>query len=127
MATRTDHDYHRIVALDDRDDRRVITAMPSNGSAIAALVTGMLATSFAFLVVAAPAAVLLGIAAIALGIVGVRNANDLGGFNKGIAVTGIVTGVLGLLLGAAVLLGGYVALSDPAVQQELRDAVDAMG
>jgi hypothetical protein len=95
----------------------------SNGHAVAALVTGMLAATLGFLVIAAPAAILLGIAAIILGVMGVGRAKDWDGLLKGTAISGIVSGVLGLLLGLTVVVGGIAlfdqAADDPAVQDQI--------
>jgi hypothetical protein len=82
------------------------TLIPSNGSAIAALVVGMFAATYAFFAISALAAVIAGIVAITLGIKGMGRANHLGGLHKGLAVSGVVTGALGLLLGIAVIAGG---------------------
>lgn len=99
--------------------------LPSNGHAIGALVTGMLAATLGFLVIAAPAAILLGIAAIVLGIMGISRAKDYGGLLKGTAVSGIVSGVLGLLLGLAVIIGG-VTLFDQIDTTEMRNQIDEL-
>jgi phosphate/sulfate permease len=79
--------------------------MAANGSAIAALVVGMFAATYAFFAVSALAAVIAGIVAVGLGMKGISRANRQGGLHKGLAVSGVVTGVLGLLLGIAVIAG----------------------
>lgn len=67
----------------------------TNGLAIAALIVGILSIPLAFL---CGIGGLFGIAAIVLGFLGMKKANDdLGGGGKGLAVGGIVTGGLGLL------------------------------
>lgn len=67
----------------------------TNGLAIAALIVGILSIPLAF---ACGIGGLFGIAAIVLGFLGLKKANDdLGGGGKGLAVGGIVTGGLGLL------------------------------
>jgi hypothetical protein len=73
-------------------------ARPTNGLAIAALVLGILAILSAITVLGAPVAIVLGIPAVVLGIMGRRRAGQIG-TGGGMAVGGIVTGVLGLLIG----------------------------
>jgi hypothetical protein len=107
------------------------TVVEGNGAAIGALVTGLLAATFAFLVAAAPAAILFGIIAIALGAKGMSRAKSLGGLHKGLALSGLLSGLLGLLLGAAVIIGGvtlFSELQDRAergqLPQEIQQPVD---
>ena len=130
--TRHDHDTdtrHTTPTRDTRDssptrpDLRV--EVPSNGHAIGSLVTGMLAVTLAFLVIGAPAAILLGIAAIILGAMGVKRAGDYGGLLKGTAISGIVSGVLGLLLGLAIVIGG-VTLFNQVDTNALQDEVNQL-
>lgn len=73
----------------------------SNGLGIAALVVGILSIPAAFL--AGVPGIVLGLIAIVLGIVGLRRVKARRADNRGMAITGVVTGVLGLLLGIAVL------------------------
>ncbi len=101
-----------------------------NGPAIASLVVGLLGVTLAFLVFPAIAAMLLGIAAIILGALGMRNANQMAGLHKGLSVTGLVTGILALILGAAVLIGGVTLVDQFADQlqiDELQQQIDELG
>lgn len=100
--------------------------LPSNGQAIGALVTGMLAATLGFLVISAPAAILLGIAAIVLGVMGISRAKDYGGLLKGTAVSGIVSGVLGLLLGLAVVIGGVTLFQQAADDDQVQQQIDRL-
>jgi hypothetical protein len=100
-------------------------AAVGNGAAIAAFVVGMLSATFAFLIAPAPGAVLFGIVAIGLGFKGVSVANRLGGVHKGLAITGIVAGVLGLLLGVAVIVGG-IALWNEIEQSDLPNEIQQL-
>ena len=117
---------------DVQDDQVVQTRnsgdVDGNGMAIASLVVGMLAATMAFLVLSSPGAVLFGLIAIGLGIAGLGKANRFGGLHKGLAISGIVSGLLGLLVGAAVIAGlvalgneAQERLQDPAVQDRLQD------
>lgn len=114
-----------------RDDIHIEVA--SNGHAVCAAIVGMLAATFGFLVVSAPAAIIFGIAGIVLGVMGMRYATDHGGLLKGTAITGLVSGVLGLLLGLAVVIGGVTLFQeledDAAVQSQidrLQEEVDRL-
>lgn len=82
-----------------------------NGSAIASLVIGFLAATLAFTLLAAPAAILFGLIAAVLGFIGLGKANRFNGLHKGLAITGIVSGLLGLIAGIAVIAGA-VNLAD---------------
>ncbi len=115
---------------DDRDTayrRSDVATTDGNGAAIAALVTGLLGVSFVLMFFTLPAGILFGIIAIVLGVVGLGKANRLGGLHKGLAVTGLVSGVLALILGGLIIWGGIAALnqaeqefrSDPELQQRL--------
>lgn len=92
-----------------------------NGNAVASLVTGLLAATFAFLVVTAPAAVIFGIVAIITGVVGVGRSNAMGGAFKGIAITGLVSGILALVLAIATIVGGVTLWQEfaPELQEQL--------
>lgn len=131
MAQRTEDTRARDATVDvtDRpveDRRRVGPYMDANGNgtAIAAMVVGLFALVMALTVAAAPVALIFAIVAIAMGIKGMGNAKALGGLHKGLAVTGIVTGALGLLLALAVAAGAFALFTqggDPAVQEQLNN------
>lgn len=75
---------------------------PTNGMAIAALVCGLLSVPLFLTIIGG---ILLGLAAIILGVLGVRFANAHRGSGKGMAITGIVSGLLGLLLSVLAIAG----------------------
>jgi hypothetical protein len=112
--------------IDDRRGRSVDTVADGNGMGIAAFVVGMLAATMAFLVLTSPGAILFGLIAIGLGVAGMSKANRLGGLHKGLSISGIVSGLLAVLVAGAILaglinLGNRAAdeAQDPAVQQRL--------
>lgn len=78
-------------------------AGPKNGLGTAALVTAIVSLPAALSVVGG---FLLGIAAIVLGFLGYRRAKRGEATNGGIAIAGIVLGVLGIVLSAAVIAFG---------------------
>lgn len=84
-------------------------ARPRNGLGVAALVLGILAIVGCW---SALAAIILGILAVIFGIVGVRRANRRTATNKGVAIGGLVTGAIGLLLGIvfAIAFGAFLSV-----------------
>lgn len=75
---------------------------PKNGLGIAALVLGILAILAAVTLIGAVVGIPLGLVALILGIVGVRRVGKGVATNKGVAIAGIVTGLLGLIASIAV-------------------------
>ena len=98
---------------------------PAKTSAAAAfaLVFGLAALFCALTAILAPAAVLFGLIGLVLGIVGMKKAKLVGVTGKGVALGGLITAVLGLLLGGAVMAGAAFLVNSPAgidrVQTEL--------
>lgn len=79
------------------------TGSGSNGLAVAALVVGIISLIgiFCFGI----GGILFGLVAVVLGVLGMKKANaEPGAPQKGLAIGGIVTGALGLLIGIAFLL-----------------------
>lgn len=78
----------------------------NNGVALAAMILGILA--LLGLVFILPGFI-LGLIALILGIMGVRRANAIAGSGarKGMAITGIVTGAISLILSALMLIFGF--------------------
>ncbi len=96
-------------------------------AAVFALVFGLAALFCALTGILAPAAVVFGLIGIILGVAGLKMAKRLGVTGKGVAIGGLVTAVLGLLLGAAVLAGAAVYVNDQGLdnlQQQFDNARD---
>jgi len=72
-----------------------------NGIAVASLVLGICALVLFFLWFLAP---ILGLLAIIFGALGISKANKIGGKGKGLAIAGLITGVLGLLISIALVV-----------------------
>lgn len=89
----------------------------SNGVAIAALVCGILALLLSWIPVVNVLALVLGIVAVISGVVGIRRANRPGVGQKGLAIGGLVTGALGALLSAAILLAFASVVTDPQFRE----------
>jgi membrane-bound ClpP family serine protease len=77
----------------------------------AALVIGVVALVLVVLILFAPLGALLGLVALALGIVGIVRANRGQADNRGQAVAGLVTGTLALVIGllCAASIGAFFA------------------
>jgi hypothetical protein len=86
-------------------------ARPAKTSAAAAfaLVFGLSALICALTALLSPVAIVLGLIGIVLGIVGMKMAKRPGVTGKGVAIGGLVTALLGLVLGG-VVLGGLTAV-----------------
>lgn len=90
-----------------------------NSLAIAALVCGIVALLLSWIPLINLLAVVLGIAAIVTGVMGVRRANLPGHGQKGLAVGGLVTGGIALLLSVLILIGLVGLFSDPEFREPL--------
>jgi predicted PurR-regulated permease PerM len=108
----------------DREYAPTPVQTDGNGSAIAAFVLGFMSLTFFFLVFTGPAALLFGLIAAIFGFVGIGKAKSLGGLHKGLAVSGLIMGVLALLLGIAALIGGLSLASNPQFQQQFQELLD---
>ena len=104
-------------------DRNIGTAKTS-AAAVFALVFGLAALFCALTAILAPAAVLFGIIGIVLGIVGLKMAKRPHVTGKGVAIGGLVTAVLGLLLGGAVLGGLAAIVNDEQMLDQLQTRLD---
>ena len=90
---------------------------PRNGMGTAALILGIVA-----LVLAIPIVGLLpGVVAVVLGIIGVRRANRGEATNRGMAIGGIVTGAL------AVVLAVFILIAVGAFWSENKDEINDLG
>ncbi|QBI18901.1 hypothetical protein ER308_04635 [Egibacter rhizosphaerae] len=103
-----------------------VPAPSGNGLSTAALVCGILALLAAlggFLLLPIPLAIILGLVAVILGIVGMRRAPARGGTGRGTGIAGLVMGGLGLL-GGILWIVLFVAIwtqvvDDPEFQELL--------
>lgn len=73
-------------------------ARPGNGLALAGGVVGIVSLVVAFIPVLDWVSIPGGIVAIVLGAIGLQRANRMGGTSRGMAITGIVTGSIALVL-----------------------------
>ena len=111
------HERTGAVAATDRDreryeERHLVRPAKTSAAAAFALVFGVAALFTALTAILAPVAVVLGLIGLILGIAGLKMARRVGVTGKGVAIGGLVTAVLGLLLGAAVIAGAAVFVND---------------
>jgi hypothetical protein len=101
---------------------------PAKTSAAAAfaLVFGLAALFCALTAILAPAAVLFGIIGIVLGIAGLKMAKRVGVTGKGVALGGLITAILGLLLGGAVLAGAAVLVNSESGLNRLQTQLEKL-
>lgn len=97
-----------------RPTERARGVKPAKTSAAAAfgLVFGLAALFSALTAILAPAAVLFGIIGIIVAAAGMKKAKLPGVTGRGVAIGGLVTAILGLLLGLAVIAGAAVIVND---------------
>ncbi len=94
----------------------------TNGAAIAALITGIIALLLSWIPGINLLAFLLGIVAVVTGVIGLRNANQRGEGRKGMAIAGLVTGILALIVGVLVYVGlASFINNNPELQQQIQE------
>ncbi len=96
----------------------------TSAAAVFALVFGLAALFCALTGILSPAAVLFGLIGIVLGVVGLKMAKRVGVTGRGVAIGGLVTAVLGLLLGGAVLGGLAALVNDERQLDRLQNRID---
>jgi hypothetical protein len=87
-----------------------VMAPPSNGMGTAAGVVGIIAIILIFIPYVDFLGVLLGLLAIIFGAVGIGRANRMGGHGKGMAVTGLVLGIISVALFVLLLIVVFGAI-----------------
>lgn len=116
-------DQHTVVRP-GHDDSTAVRGLKTSAAAVFSLVFGLAALFCALTAILSPAAVLFGIIGLVLGVVGLKMAKRRGVTGKGVAVGGIVTALLGLLLGAAVLVGAAALVNDERRLDQLQSRLD---
>jgi hypothetical protein len=84
---------------------------PGNGIGIAGGVCGIVAVVLCWIPFVDYVSIVLGALAIIFGALGLRNANAHGGAGKGMAITGIVTGIVALVISVLFLAVVYTAVT----------------
>jgi hypothetical protein len=86
-------------------------AQPGNGLGIAGGVCGIVAVVLCWIPFVDYVSVVLGALAIIFGTLGIRHANAHGGGGKGMAITGLVTGIVALVISVLFLAIIYAAVT----------------
>jgi hypothetical protein len=128
------HNDEGSTATHERYEERVKPAQyksaKTSAAAAFALVFGLAALFCALTGILAPAAVLFGVIGIILGIAGVKKAKLPGVTGRGVAIGGLITAILGLLLGGAVVAGAAVYVNEQGLdrlQQQVDNARTGVG
>ena len=98
----------------------------TSAAAVFSLVFGLAALFCALTAILSPAAVVFGLIGLVLGIVGLKMAKRVGVTGKGVAIGGLVTAVLGLLLGGAVIGGLSALVNDEQRLDQLQNQIDEL-
>jgi hypothetical protein len=93
----------------------IIYGQQRNGIGVAAGVCGIIALALCWIPFIDYVSIVVGALAIIFGVIGVRTANQRGGARKGMAVAGIVCGVVGLAIAFIFLLLIYALVSSVTV------------
>lgn len=86
-------------------------APPGNGLGIAGGVCGIVAVVLCWIPFVDYVSIVLGALAIIFGALGIRHANTHGGGGKGMAITGVVTGIVALVISILFLAIVYAAVT----------------
>lgn len=92
----------------------MVTAAPSNGIGTAAGVLGIVGAVLMFIPFVNYIAVLLGVLAVTFGGVGINRSKRLGGAGKGMAITGLVLGLISIAISVLFIAAIYAAVSQSA-------------
>jgi hypothetical protein len=88
----------------------MVAAPPRNGAGTAAGVLGIIAIILMFIPIADYLGILLGVLAVILGGVGISRANRMGGTGKGMAITGLVLGLISVIVSIIFIVAVYAYL-----------------
>jgi len=116
------------VSRTDTVDRRDVDLVPAKTSAAAtfALVFGLSALFCALTAILAPAAVVFGLIGLVLGIVGIKKGKLPHVTGHKVAIGGLDTALLGLLLGGAVLGGAAALVNNESALDRITQKVDQL-
>lgn len=125
----TGADRRRSLAAEGRDqyEQRVVTK-PAKTSAAAAvsLVFGTSAVVCLLTLVLTPVAILLGLIAVALGVVGLRMARRRGVTGKAVALTGILLGLVATVMSLLVVAGVTTLLNNSSAVDRIERQVNEL-
>lgn len=100
------------------------SAAKTSAAAVFGLVFGLAALFCALTALLSPVAVVFGVLGLVLALVGLRMAKRPGVTGKGVAIGGLVTALLGLVLGGAILAGVTAVLNNGSQLDRIERAVE---
>ena len=107
------------------EERRVVTKRAhTSPAATFSLITGVLAAYTAVLVFLSPADIVLGVAAVLLGLFGMRAASKVGVTGRWLAALGTLLGLGAILLGTLTLTDVHTSLNDKGAVDRMQQQVD---
>ena len=123
-GTGRDHDTmdHRPVPRPGTDTDK---SPKTSAAAVFALVFGLAALFCALTGILAPAAFVFGLIGVVLGVLGRTMGQRPGVTGKGVATGGLVTALLGMLLGGAVIVGLAAVVNNESNLNRISDFVDS--
>ena len=120
----------RTRAVDPVVEARPARPAKTSAAAVFGLVFGLAALFCALTGILAPAAVVFGIIGLVLTVVGMKMARRIGITGKGVAIGGLITSLVGIVLGGVVLAGVTAVVNNQKqldrVQRYLDDARSEM-
>jgi len=116
----------RVTGAPHSGGRDVTAARPAKTSAAAvfALVFGLAALFCALTAILSPAAVVFAVLGLILAVAGLKMAKKPGVTGKGVAIGGLVTALLGLILGGVVIGGLAAVVNDKTQLDRIQHYID---
>jgi hypothetical protein len=114
----------RTRAVDPVVEARPARPAKTSAAAVFGLVFGLAALFCALTGILAPAAVVFGVIGLILAVVGIKMAKRIGITGKGVAIGGLVTSLVGLILGGVVLAGITAVVNDQKQLDRVQRYID---
>jgi hypothetical protein len=123
-ADGSDDDLRATRRVDTVEEVRPTRPAKTSAAAVFGLVFGLAALFCALTGILAPAALLFGLIGLILAVVGLKMAKRVGVTGRGVAIGGLVTSLLGLVLGGVVLAGITAVVNDQKQLDRIQNYID---
>jgi hypothetical protein len=123
-AGTSDADDVRRHDADTLEEVRPVRPAKTSAAAVFGLVFGLSALFCALTGLLAPAAVLFGVIGLVLAVVGLKMAKRTGITGRGVAIGGLLTALLGLILGGIVIGGATAVVNDDRQLDRIQNYID---
>ena len=123
-ADGSDEELRGTRRADTVEEVRPARPAKTSAAAVFGLVFGLAALFCALTGILAPAAILFGLIGLVLAVVGLKMAKRVGVTGRGVALGGLVTAVLGLILGGVVLAGITAVVNDQRQLDRIQNYID---